>query len=58
MIVIRELIENGRGATAIEYGLIAALIAVGAISSMGMIGGKLINSFTEVGEAMDSSTAS
>ncbi|MBA3677620.1 MAG: Flp family type IVb pilin [Sphingosinicella sp.] len=58
MIVIRELVGNKRGATAIEYGFVAALIAVSAISAMGVIGGHLINSFTEVGEAFNDSIGS
>lgn len=33
------------GATAIEYGLIAALVAVGAISAMSALGGGLSNLF-------------
>ncbi len=31
LILLRRLIKDDRGATAIEYGLIAALIAVGAL---------------------------
>ena len=36
-----KLIKNNKGATAIEYGLIAALIAVAAIGAMQGIGNKL-----------------
>ena len=36
-----KLIKNEKGATAIEYGLIAALIAVAAIGAMQGIGTKL-----------------
>ena len=36
-----KLIRNNKGATAIEYGLIAALIAVAAIAAMQSIGSKL-----------------
>ncbi len=35
----RKLRSDKRGATAIEYGLIAALIAVAAISGMSALGG-------------------
>ena len=35
-----KLIRNDKGATAIEYGLIAALIAVAAIGAMQGIGSK------------------
>jgi pilus assembly protein Flp/PilA len=41
-----KLIRNERGATAIEYGLIAALIAIAAIGAMSALGGKLSNTFT------------
>lgn len=36
------------GATAIEYGLIAALIAVAAIAAMQAVGTGLNNTFTDV----------
>ena len=43
-----KMIRNDKGATAIEYGLIAALIAVAAIGAMGAIGTALNTTFTEV----------
>jgi pilus assembly protein Flp/PilA len=43
-----KLIRNDEGATAIEYGLIAALIAVAAIAAMGNIGSKLNSTFNGV----------
>lgn len=43
-----KLIKNEDGATAIEYGLIAALIAVAIISSVTAVGGALTTTFTEV----------
>ena len=43
-----KLIRNEKGATAIEYGLIAALIAVAAIGAMGAIGTNLSAKFTTV----------
>jgi pilus assembly protein Flp/PilA len=39
--LIRKLIKNEKGATAIEYGLIAALVAIAAIFGMGRLGSKL-----------------
>ena len=44
----RKLLKNTKGATAIEYGLIAALIAVAAIGAMGQIGTKLNSTFNNV----------
>jgi pilus assembly protein Flp/PilA len=46
--ILRKLRTNEDGATAIEYGLIAALIAVAAISAMSMVGTALISTFTRV----------
>ena len=43
-----KLIKNEDGATAIEYGLIAALIAVAAIGAMQGIGTKLSTTFNNV----------
>ncbi len=43
-----KLARNERGATAIEYGLIAALIAVAAIGAMTAVGSKLSVTFTNV----------
>jgi pilus assembly protein Flp/PilA len=43
-----KLIKNNKGATAIEYGLIAALIAVAAIAAMQNIGTKLNTTFNNV----------
>lgn len=43
-----KLIRNQEGATAIEYGLIAALIAVAAFGAMESIGTKLGDTFNDV----------
>jgi pilus assembly protein Flp/PilA len=48
MSMIRKLFKNEEGATAIEYGLIAALIAVAAIGAMQGIGNSLNNTFHNV----------
>lgn len=39
--IFRRLMKNDRGATAIEYTLIASLIAVAAIAAMGSVGTKI-----------------
>ena len=46
----RKLLKDSKGATAIEYGLIAALIAVAAISAMTTLGGKVAKTFTNVSD--------
>ena len=52
MKVIKKLFKNEDGATAIEYGLIAAIIAVAAITAMGSLGNNLSNTFTEVSNSL------
>jgi len=41
--LFRRLIKNNCGATAVEYTLIASLIAVAAIASMRTVSGKISN---------------
>ncbi len=48
----RNLLSDNEGATAIEYGLIAALIAVAAITAMGSLGNSLTNTFNTVSGKM------
>lgn len=49
---IKKLLRNDEGATAIEYGLIAALIAVAAISAMNGLGDQLQTTFNTTSSAM------
>ncbi|NEL74368.1 MAG: Flp family type IVb pilin [Xanthomonas perforans] len=49
---IRNFVKNSKGATAIEYGLIAALIAVAAIAAMKGLGTQLKTTFGNVTTAM------
>jgi len=53
MASIRKIILNRKGATAIEYGLIAALIAVAAIAGMSSLGGSLGTAFNTIGGKLD-----
>lgn len=55
--MIRKLFKNVKGATAIEYGLIAALIAVAAIAALGTIGDQLNQTFTKVGTELKDSNS-
>lgn len=48
MKLVRKMFKNEEGATAIEYGLIAALIAVAAIAAMSSLGETLNETFTTV----------
>ena len=49
---INKLLRDNAGATAIEYGLIAALIAVAAISAMQGLGSQLSKTFGNTSSAM------
>ena len=48
MEMIKNFIKQEDGVTAIEYGLIAALIAVVIIASVELVGDNLVLVFTEV----------
>jgi pilus assembly protein Flp/PilA len=51
--LVRDLLVNEqRGATAIEYGLIAALIAVAAVVVMGTVGTNLSSTFNTVATSL------
>jgi pilus assembly protein Flp/PilA len=49
----KSFLQNESGATAIEYGLIAALISIAAIAAMTAIGPKLNTTFTKVSTGLD-----
>ena len=49
---LKKLRKNDEGATAIEYGLIAALIAVAAITAMQSLGGNLAGTFNKVSSSV------
>ena len=50
--ILRTLGESQRGATAIEYGLIVALIAVAAIGGMQSLGGGVGGMWTNISSAI------
>ena len=58
MKIFRKMLKNEEGATAIEYGLIAALIAVAAITAMQGLGTQLSSTFTKVSTEMANSNGS
>ena len=49
-----QFIQDENGATAIEYGLIAALIAVAIIAALNNVAGSLNSNFTEIADRLDS----
>lgn len=48
MHLFRQLMSDLRGATAIEYGLIAAIMSVALISGYGALTGSLLGTFNTV----------
>ena len=54
MLKIFKMNKDEKGATAIEYGLIAALIAVAAVTAMTGLGQSIGNTFNNVSNAMES----
>lgn len=49
---VLRFVEDERGATAIEYGLIASLIALVVIGSVGTVGNNLKNKFNNIANAV------
>jgi len=46
--ILRNLVKDEGGATAIEYGLIAALVSVAAIAAFKAVGSSLTTTFNGV----------
>lgn len=53
--LVKTFAEDESGATAIEYGLIAALISVAVIGAVSMVGEELGNVFNSVGGTLGDS---
>ena len=51
-ILLKSFAGDERGATAIEYGLIAALIAVFLIGALSALGTNMSSEFAQIGSAM------
>ena len=52
MAIFSQFLKNESGATAIEYALIASLIAVFIITAVQTVGTKVSTVFSEVGNAL------
>lgn len=52
--LMNKLAKDESGATAIEYGLIAALIGVAIITGAKAVGGALSNKFTTIATTLNS----
>lgn len=53
--IFARFVKDESGATAIEYGLIAALIALAIVTGAGMLGDSLDNMFQGVSKELDKS---
>ena len=51
--LVKRFVKDESGATAIEYGLIAAGISVAIITVVGGLGSKLNTTFTKVKDALN-----
>lgn len=58
IVSIRSFLQDETGATAIEYGLIAALISVAAIAAMGAMGDALQVLFNTVAGELNNASGS
>ena len=54
---LRKMLTNKSGATAIEYGLIAALVSVAAVVALTSLGSSLNSMFTAVSGQLDTAVA-
>lgn len=51
--MLKQFLDDESGATAIEYGLIAALISVFIIGALRAVGGSLDETFSEIQSGLD-----
>ncbi len=57
MKIVNRFLSDESGATAIEYGLIAALISVGIIAAATTLGNGLSNLFSGIGGKLENSAS-
>jgi pilus assembly protein Flp/PilA len=55
---VTRFLKDESGATAIEYGLIAALVAVVLVTALTAMGGSLTATFNNVSDKLDTANAS
>jgi pilus assembly protein Flp/PilA len=53
----KEFVTDDSGATAIEYGLIAALVSVAAVTALTSVGSSLDNMFSSVSTTLNDAVA-
>lgn len=57
MKLLAQLLADRRGATAIEYGLIAALLSIGLIAGASGLAGELNKTFSKSSSTLSSTNA-
>jgi pilus assembly protein Flp/PilA len=55
---LMNLIKGEEGVTAIEYGLIAAGIGIAIVTTIGLVGDQLVETFNEVVSALQQNPGS
>lgn len=50
--IVKRFVKDESGATAIEYGLIAAIVAVTIIAALQLLGGNLAATFNRVAQEL------
>ena len=54
---LARFVKDESGVTAMEYGMIAALVAVAILTALGTIGTQLNTTFTKIGTALTNANA-
>jgi pilus assembly protein Flp/PilA len=54
--LLKNLMTEDSGQDLIEYALVAALVGLGAVASMGMLKNSIANSFNNIGNALANAT--
>ena len=57
MNMLKKLFKDESGATAIEYGLIAALLSVAIIAALSYVSGELEEAYNNVGDTLTKSNS-
>ncbi len=57
MRTLKSFLQDDSGATAIEYGLIAALISVGLIAAANLLGNELSETFNKISTELNKSNS-
>ena len=57
MRTLKSFLQDESGATAIEYGLIAALISVGLIAAANLLGNELSETFNKISTELNKSNS-